>query len=61
MGIARLKVSIDVYFGREEAGGGEGGGLKFGVLTSCEQWAKKSYSDLVSLCSRYPHTRPSNP
>ena len=32
MGIARLKVSIDVYFGR-----GGGGGLKFGVLTSCEQ------------------------
>ena len=25
MGIARLKVSIDVYFGREEAGGGRGG------------------------------------
>ena len=25
MGIARLKVSIDVYFGREEAGGGGGG------------------------------------
>ena len=28
MGIARLKVSIDVYFGREEAGGGGGGGFE---------------------------------
>ena len=34
-------MSIDVYFGREEAGVGGGGGgwrfLEFDVLTSCEQ------------------------
>ena len=35
-------MSIDVYFGREEAGGGGGGGegwrfLEFDVLRSCEQ------------------------
>ena len=31
--IARLKVSIDVYFGREEAGGGGGEVGGFGNLT----------------------------
>ena len=37
--IARLKVSIDVYFGREEAGGGGRSWRfwEFDVLTSCEQ------------------------
>ena len=43
-------------------GGGEVGG--FWNLTcsgAASSEVQKSYSDLVSLCFRYPHTRPSNP